>query len=71
MILEYLYLEYSRTKWAYFNLNRVRYKFGGEEKCRKELNDLFHEGKIKRVDGINGYLIQLLTDIEGKEIIMP
>jgi hypothetical protein len=56
-ILEYLQLEYSRTKWPFFSVNQLKYRFGGN--TGRMLNELFKSGYVAKRIGVNGPLVEL------------
>lgn len=58
MILSYLQSEYAKTKWPFFSLTQILNKF--REEGRSELNKLAKDGHIKRREGINCWLIELI-----------
>lgn len=57
-VLSYLQNEYSASKWPFFSLVEILNKFG--ESGRKELNQLAKEGKVRKREGMNVKLIELL-----------
>lgn len=58
-VTEYLELKYQKTKWPFFSEVEVLNKFKG---CNDELNQLFKDGKIRVRKGLNGRLIELITE---------
>lgn len=58
MILSYLQSEYAKTKWPFFSLTIILNKF---KDGRSELNKLAKDGHIKRREGMNCLLIELIT----------
>lgn len=60
MILSYLQSEYAKTKWPFFSLPQILNKFG--EEGRSELNKLTKAGQIKRREGMNCWLIELINE---------
>lgn len=69
MIYEYLNKEYNRTKWPYFGLMELKYKFG--KNISDELNKLREEGKVTKRAGINYPLVLLLVTDDGEIIEIP
>ena len=57
-ILDYLTERYESTGWKYINILDVRKKFGND--IAADLNELRDEGKIRRREGPNNPLIEIL-----------
>lgn len=58
MVENYLKEKYNKTKWPFFSLPEILQLFG--EQGRAELNQLRKQGKVKRRQGANNPLIELL-----------
>lgn len=58
-ILAFLQDIHSKTKWPFFELNAIEARFGPETK--KHLNELREQKKVRRREGCNRSLIELIT----------
>jgi hypothetical protein len=56
-VLSYLEEYYLNTGWNFLYVIEVKNKFG---ECSDELNRLFREGKVRKRNGMNGDLIELV-----------
>jgi hypothetical protein len=60
-ILEYLQTEYNKTKWPYFNLLTLTAMFG-EDNARKALNELWEMDVIRKRQGVNHDIVELIIE---------
>lgn len=63
MIEHYLKEQYDKTHWPFFKSADVFNRFIGEldhDEIRKQLNDLFLSGKVRKRDSVTGNLIELI-----------
>lgn len=58
-MLEYLQIEFSKTKWPFFRVIDLIEKGVFD---RDEANRLFREGKIRKREGMHGDLIELINE---------
>ena len=59
-VKEYLYQEYKRTNWCFFNSRTIINKF--RENGRNELNELLSDGYIKKTEGANNPIVEIIPE---------
>lgn len=59
-ILAHLQAEYERTRWPMVTMISLTRLFGTD--IKDELNQLRIEKKIRRREGVNGYLVEYLPN---------
>lgn len=60
-VLQYLQSAYDISHFPFTRLPEVLNYFG-EAEAKRQLNELFKDGKIKKRSGCNGILIELIID---------
>lgn len=65
MVEQYLQAVYNTKKWPFISLIQVFNELKGlqtKEETRAELNELVQAGKIRKREGINGDLIEIIDN---------
>ena len=60
-VMEYLLQEVNKTNWTFFSLPKVQKEFKGID-IRDALNELSRNGYIRKREGMNNVLIEVVRD---------
>lgn len=66
-VLDYIHGKYIDSGWPFVSFQEIANKFGNET-TKNELNKMFLDGIVRKRDGCNGKLVQLIVAKDGEII---